>query len=445
MNPIRLILQITLPLLIIVVGFFGMKILGGQKPEVESSVPEIPAPLVSVIEVAPSQVALNVRAQGTVVPKTEAKLVAEVSGRLIAVSPNLVNGGFVQAGEMLIKIDARDYELAVAQAQLSVAQAVRRLEEERADAAVAREEWDSMGKGDPSPLTLHEPQVAEAEASLDAARASLERAQLDLERTEVASPFAARVRKKMVDVGEFVSRGQTLATGYGIEFAEVRLPLPDTELAFLDLPLSYASESQSGPRVTLWANYAGKRYSWVGRIVRTEGEIDPRTRMIVAVAQIADPYGEDLTAQGATQRDGELQVPLAVGMFVQAEIEGRTFDDVILLPRSAMRNANTVYTVDAESRLHMREVIVARTGRTEVVITGGSLANERIVTSPIEIITEGMLVQVIGDRVEVIDEELKDDPVAPDEQPADSEGTAVDKPASESQSSKTTGKQASSL
>lgn len=388
MNKVRLTLQILLPLVILYLGFLAMNGLAAQKKAAETVVPVVPPPLVAAITVEASREVLSVEAQGTVVPRTESNLVAEVSGRLLYVSPNLVNGGFVQTDEVLVRIDPRDYELAVAQARLTVAQAERRLEEERADAAVAREEWDALGKGEPSALTLREPQVAEAIANVDAARATLERAQLDLERTEITAPFPARVRQKLVDLGEFVTRGQTLATGYGIDFAEVRLPLPDAELAYLDLPIGTVRSSQGGPRVTLWADFAGQRQTWQGRIVRTEGEIDPRTRMIVAIAEVADPYALSDTAQGA---------PLSVGMFVHADIQGRAVDDVIAVPRTALRDGNTLYTVDAENRLHVRTVELERSGRSVVLIGGGLPADERVIVSPIEIVTEGMLVRVEGD------------------------------------------------
>lgn len=412
MNKVRLSLQIILPLVILYLGFLAMNGLANQKQAAERVDTVVPPPLVAAIAVEPSREVLIVEAQGTVVPRTESNLVAEVSGRLLYVSPNLVNGGFVDVGEVLVRIDARDYELAVAQAKLTVAQAERRLEEERADAAVAREEWDALGKGEPSALTLREPQVAEALASVDAARAALEKAQLDLERTEVVAPFPARVREKLVDLGEFVTRGQTLATGYGIEFAEVRLPLPDAELAFLDLPIGARSTAQEGPHVTLWADFAGRRQSWQGRIVRTEGEIDPRTRMIVAVAEVADPYALSDSADGA---------PLSVGMFVHAEIQGRELDNVIVVPRTAMRDGDTLYTVDAENLLHVRTVEVERSGRDEVLIGGGLPPNERVIVSPIEIVTEGMLVRVEGD--------LEPLGAEPNEAPRDEVGSKVEKTA----------------
>lgn len=404
-NAVRLVLQVTLPILILAGGFLAMVQLESMKPEPETVEPTVPVPLVDVIEVPPGDARLTVAAQGNVVPSVDANLVAEVSGRLIHVSPNLVNGGFVEEGEVLVRIDARDYELAVAQARLSVAQAERRLEEERADARVAREEWDALGKGEPSPLTLREPQVAEAEASLDAARASLARAELDLERTEVLAPFPARVKQKRVALGEYVARGQTLATGYGIDTVDVRLPLPDDELAYLELPLAFQGGAVDGPEVTLWTNFAGERREWTGRIVRTEGEIDPRTRMVVAVAQVDDPYGIG---------DEAGRAPLSVGLFVHADLAGKTLHDVIEVPRTALRDGDVLYTVDADSRLHLRTAQVVRRGDAVAHLAPTLPEGERVVVSPLEVATEGMRVRVSGDAAD-----------APLEDSAPAEGDAI--------------------
>lgn len=393
-NVVRLVLQVTLPIVILAGGFLAQGKLESMKAEPETVEPSIPIPLVDVIEVAARDVDLTIAAQGNVVPSVDANLVAEVSGRLIHVSPNLVNGGFVAEGEVLVRIDARDYELAVAQARLAVAQAERRLEEERADAQVAREEWDALGKGEPSPLTLREPQVAEAEASLDAARASLERAELDLSRTEVVAPFPARVKQKRVALGEYVARGQTIATGYGIDTVDVRLPLPDDQLAYLALPLAFEGGGVEGPAVTLWTDFAGERREWAGRIVRTEGEIDPRTRMVVAVAQVDDPYG----ARGAAEdADGTARLPLSVGLFVHADIDGTTLRDVIEVPRTALRDGDVLYTVDTDSRLHLRPVDVVKRGATHAYLAPTIPADERVVVSPLEVVTEGMRVRTTSD------------------------------------------------
>ena len=291
--------------------------------------------LVRVITVEPETLSLKVRAEGTVAPRTESQLVPEVAGRVVEVSPSLAAGGFFEEGEALLKIEAREYDLAVIRANAAIAQAKLRLATERQEAEVARKEWRALGQGEPNPLVVREPQIAEALAALASAEAALAQAKFDLERTVVRAPYAGRVRSKQVDVGQFVQRGAPVATLYSVDLAEVKLPIPDAELEFVNLPLAYrgAAESARGPAVTLTARFAGREHKWRGRIVRTEGEIDPATRMVHAIAQVEDPY--------APGRDAR-RPPLAVGMFVEAEIDGRRVSNIVRLPRTALRGDSRV-------------------------------------------------------------------------------------------------------
>ena len=171
-------------------------------------------------------------------------------------------------------------------------------------------------------------------------------------------------------------------------------PLPDSDLAYLDLPLVYRGQSsKKGPRVTLRANFAGKAHEWEGRIVRTEGEIDSMSRMVHAVAQVTDPYGRG--------KDPD-RPPLAAGLFVEAEIQGRKVENVILLPRAALRENDRVLVVDSEERLRFREVDLLRVTREEVVVQGGLKAGERVCLSPLEAVTDGMKVRTERDDGESV-------------------------------------------
>jgi RND family efflux transporter MFP subunit len=221
-----------------------------------------------------------------------------------------------------------------------------------------------------------------------AAEAALERAERNLDRTRIRAPYAGRVRSKRVDMGQYVTPGVSVATVYAVDAAEVRLPLPDDELAYLDLPLDYRGGGTSGsnPGVVLRAEYGGRVHEWKGSIVRTEGEIDPKSRMVHVVASVPDPY-----------REVPGRPPLAVGMFVQAEIRGRTARDVAVLPRAAMRSDGRVWVVDDEDRLRFRDVTVLRADREVVLIADGLRDGERVCLSPMEAATDGMQVR-IGDR-----------------------------------------------
>ena len=382
-------LQIMLPVVVLAAAGLGAYTLIQNRPEVQVQVPVFEPPGVRVQRVVFQDVKLTVKSQGTVGPRTESQLAPEISGRVIRVAPSFASGGFFEAGDVLLEIDPYDYQQAVISARGQLAQARLRLAQEEAEADVARREWAALGRGDPRALTLREPQLEDARAALAAAEASLDRATRDLDRAEIRAPYAGRVRRKSVDIGQFVTVGSPVATIYAVDYAEIRLPLPDADLAYLELPLSYrGTENRVGPRVTLRANFAGQTHEWQGRIVRTESEIDPVSRMVHLVAQVKDPYaaGTDPT-----------RPPLAVGMYVEAEIEGNVVTGVVVLPRAALRGSSQVFVVDGESRLRFRDVDLLRATTEAVLVRAGLEEGEAVSLSPLEAVTDGMQVQILGD------------------------------------------------
>ncbi len=383
------ILKIIVPILLLAAGVYGAWKMVESRPEVVTEPVKQVVPVVRGLLVSPEGVRLSVYSQGTVTARTVTDLIPEISGKVLSVSPSLAAGGFFEEGEVLLRIDPHDYELALIRAEAEVAQATLRLEQEKAEAAVAAEEWAKIGDGGSAPpLVLREPQVAQATAALQAARATLAQAKRDLDRTEIKAPFDGRVRRENVDVGQYVSRGASLAQLYSIDVAEVRLPLPDEQLAFVDIPLSYRYDEDSklkGPEVLLRADWAGAEYVWKGRIVRTEGEIDTATRMLYAVAQVKDPYA---------RREDPKRPPLAVGMFVRAEIRGGLLSGAIVLPRAAIRGSDTVYVIDRDNRIHFRRVEIFKRERDRVIIQSGLEKGEVVCISPMETVVEGMEVQV---------------------------------------------------
>jgi RND family efflux transporter MFP subunit len=236
------------------------------------------------------------------------------------------------------------------------------------------------------------------EAARLEARARLERAERDLARTELRAPFQGRVRSERIDVGQFVNRGEAIATLYAVDYAEVLLPVPDRELRFVDVPLlpmegdDPEAEGMAGPEVRLRAEFAGRFHEWLGHAVRTGGEIDPKTRMVQVVARVRDPYARSA---------GSSHAPLAVGLFVEAEILGRTARDVFVLPREALHQGDPmdpsasqlVHVVDAEGRLRIRPVEVLRTEPEHVVIGEGLTAGERVSISGLRAVADGMRVR----------------------------------------------------
>lgn len=354
-----------------------------NRQQLEAGQPQAPPISVRVVDVSPGPVRLKVHAQGTISPRTESELVPEVSGNVVWISPNLVSGGYFETGEPLLRIDARDYDAAVERAQAT-------LERAEADQELAQFDYgravELFGR---SLISQADREAAErsarvAEAALADARLVLQTARRDRSRTELTAPFSGLVRSVQVDVGQFVSRGSSIATIYAADYLEVRLPIADQELAYLNIPLTQRGEFDPGdaPSVTLSAEFAGRKQSWEARLVRTEAEIDPGTRMVYAIARV----------DGESAPGGNTMAP-PVGLFVEAEIDGLELDDVVVLPRSALRNGEYVLVVDSENRVGRRQVDVFRVYGDQVFIVDGLEAGERVSVSMLQTVVEGMRVQ----------------------------------------------------
>ena len=330
----------------VAVGIIVLLAMGQPQPQRANSAPRPVA--VFVEEAQRHAVALTVNSQGEARPRTQINLVPQVAGRITYVNPNFIEGGFFEAGETLVQIEDADYRLAVTRASAQVAQAQQALARERAESELAASEWEELGEGEASALTLREPQLAEARAQLAAAEAALQSARLDLQRTRVSAPFDGRVRTKNADLGQYVAPGTNLGEVFSTDTVMVRLPLTDHDLSLLGIPVAYnaALSEDGGVPVTLSATIAGQHQEWEGRITRTDSAIDPQTRVLYAIAEVEDPYGA--AAQGGS--------PLAIGLFVEAEIRGREIEGAYIIPRNALRGEGNVFVVEEGGTLSVRAV-----------------------------------------------------------------------------------------
>ena len=381
--------RFVLPVGALAAGGLGALLIVLTRPAAEVQPPASVAPLVRAINTSLGSYRHRVRTQGTVAPRTESDLMPEVAGRVTWASPSLVSGGFFDRDEVLLQLDSRDYEAALERARASVTRAESQL-------VLAQKELERQrslaGRSVASQANLDLASNAErvAEASLQEARAARSQAERDLARTQIRAPFDGRVRSESVDVGQFVNRGAPVARLYAVDYAEVRLPVPDAQLAYLDIPLGERpADSQAAlAKVTLRAKFAGAARRWTGEIVRTEGEIDSGTRMIYVVARVDDPY------RRKTGQEDSPSVPLAVGLFVEAEIEGREEQGGVVGPREALRDGDRVFVIDEASRLRFRSVQVLRRLRGEVVIGRGLVEGERVCISPLATPVDGMRVRL---------------------------------------------------
>ncbi|NBD38012.1 MAG: efflux RND transporter periplasmic adaptor subunit [Verrucomicrobia bacterium] len=362
MKKLLALLRLLLPVGILAAGFGLIVLLVVTKPQAERRAPPEIVPKVETTVLQPEPYTVEIETQGTVRARTQSTLIPEVSGKVVEVAPRFREGGFFSRGDRLLQIDDSDYAAAVTLAEADVAEARLRLAEEEAQNRQAQEDWQRLGKdGAPNDLVLRRPQLAVARANLAAAEAQLTQARRNLERTTIRAPYDGRVLRKDVDVGQVVSPGTTLATVYAVDYAELRLPLTTAEYDLLDLPLprrgasAVSTEAHRQIPVLLKTRFGQREVTWEGRIVRVEGAIDTGSRQVHVIAQVDDPYGT------------EHEEPLKVGLFVEAVIEGRTFEDVYRLPRTALREGKYVLTLTENNRLHRVAVDPLWTTAKEVV------------------------------------------------------------------------------
>lgn len=370
-------LLITAIFVVAIGGAFGLSKL--KPPPETKDVGKVDL-LVDVLSLEQTDVNFTVRSQGTVMPRTQTILSAEVSGAIVSISPKFVAGGVFASGEELMRIDPTNYEVALEQAQALLKQ--RQIEFDGA------EKLKSQGY-------RAESEWASAAAALASARAELVKARRNLERTFIRLPYDGMVRSKEADIGQYVNPGTRLGVTFATDYAEVRLPLTDQDLAFIDLPDPAditASGQADGPNVELSAVQAGREAHWEARIVRTEGVVDEKNRVTYAVARIEDPY--------MMRNDTGFGSPLPMGTFVGASIEGLTVDNVIRVPRSALRGNDQLMFIEDDNRLRIRFVDILRADAEYAYVQGGAAAGERISVTAIESPINGMRVRTSDDAMD---------------------------------------------
>ncbi len=366
-----------LPLIILVFGLFMSFVISLTEPKPNKGI-EIPKPTAVFYDNPQKKdVTLRVTTNGEVRSVTEINVIPQVSGRIIQVADEFIDGGNIKKGQPLIWIDDRDYRLATISAESRVAQAKKLLEREIAESELAKKDWEELGEGEASPLTLRIPQLEEARALLNAAEADLEKAKLNLERTIINLPFDGLIKKKNAGIGQYVNAGSILGSAFSTEKVLIPLPLTDTELSYLGLPLGYESKGYfDGPKVIFRSYISRKNIEWSGRITRTSGSIDSQTRLVYAYAEVLNPYDED--------------PPLAIGTYVDAEIEGNFISNGFILPIAAIKNDNEIYVIDQNSKLKIKKIEIVGTEEDKVIVKGDISELDMVVISTINTGYEGM-------------------------------------------------------
>ncbi|WP_434926054.1 efflux RND transporter periplasmic adaptor subunit [Shewanella sp. HL-SH4] len=392
--------QIILPIVVLGLGIGALAGISALKKPPEEKPALDTTPLVSVEEIQFQPMMFNVSSYGVVNPKYNTNLVSQVMGEITYLSDSFVKGGFVKAGDILAKIDASDYEADLLDAQASIASAKAALVQERANVKVAETEWAQISNGTPTDLSLRKPQLAQEIAKLKSAEAGLHRAQRNLERTVIRAPYDSLVSSREVGLGSYVSKGTPVGALLSTDIAEVRLPLADKEIQYLEAKGVNAT-------VELVGNFAGSKQEWIGKIVRSEGVVDSKSRMTYLVAEIVDPYGLK-----ADKRE------LRYGTYVTANISGASAGEVTIVPRHLIVNGQ-VAIMDDEKLLRYIDVTMLRQEGSKVVISDGLENGMKLITSALDYPIEGMKLALPEDRI--LQKETQDEAAQSTELAMDSE------------------------
>jgi len=381
----RHIIHFLVMVVVIGLGVAGFLALTASKPQLKRTKPPVPVPMVRVTKIETGPKAITIRGEGTVRPLREIELVPQVGGKIVYVSPVMVDGGEFRAGDTLLRIDPLDYKLAVTLARARVKDAESRLRVAEEEAASAIDEWRLIYQNsedvdeEPPALVAKEPQLAAARARLAADRADLQKAKLNLMRTELKAPFDGRVSEESVDIGQYVTAGRKVASLFSTRAAEIVIPFDDESLYWFDVP-GFTPGNGDGSSVRVIARIAGRDLTWSGKIMRAEGKLDERTRMVNVVVRVDKPYAT--------------KPPLVAGLFVTVEIKGHTLENAAVIPRSALRENSLVWVVDDSGQLMFRKVAVARLGTNQAILRSGLEDGDLVVTSGLKAVTDGMQVRI---------------------------------------------------
>jgi len=390
--------NLLLALVILIVGFLVTVMLIKMNRKPERKTPPPTRPLVTAFTVASEMNPVRIKSFGSVKAKRSITVVPQVSGEILSKSPSFEPGSYISKGKTLLRIDDTDYVLALQTARSNVAQAEYNLARAEEEAAVARREWDRIGQDglqdasvQPTALVLHEPQLKLATASLAAAKAALAQAQVNLDRCTITAPFDGRVLAADVDAGQYLRAGTAVGSVYATDIAEVTVTVADEDLTWIDLGDGLGDDGNSdGVPVAVSAEFAGARHEWSGRAMRLGGAVNPSSRLVPVVVEIPNPY----------QRQGE-RPALIEGMFVEVTFSSQPHQGSVVIPRAALRPDDQVWVVGPQGAMEIRQVQVARAGIEQAVISSGLTPGDRVCTSNLQYVTQGMVVRVEGDPLPV--------------------------------------------
>jgi RND family efflux transporter MFP subunit len=372
----RRLVQFVVPLMLIASGGAAWAYFQATAPQMEKKRPQRAATSVDITTVKRTDAPSVITAMGTVMASRQVTLKARVSGDVQQLSPKFIPGARISKGDEILRLDPVDYEVKLKKAQSALETARADLAIEQGSQTIAREELRLLSETAsdvvPTDLVLRKPQLLQAQAAVASAEADLSKARLDLERTVVTAPFNAMIINRSVNLGAHVNSQESLVTIVGTDEYWIEAVIPVERMKLLDFrrdggcPAVIRSQAGSG--------------TWRGRAVRTTGQVSETSRMATVIVAVTDPLG--LQSENGSP-------PLILGDYVNVDIQGRSFEAVVELPRMALHDGNTVWIYD-NGTLEIRSVALTWKQGDTIYIGDGLASGESVIVSDLPMPVEGM-------------------------------------------------------
>ncbi len=385
-----LLLRIILPICLILAGAGGFSYLKSKEPRMKRKPPKKQALMVKTISLKPGNYQTSINAMGTVSPDREIILKSKVSGEVISISHNFVEGEVIKKGEILLELDDADYKIDVQKAQSALDKALSSLAIEKGSQLIAMEELKLLNEASKekikeTDLALRKPQLIQAEAAVNSARADLKKAQLNMSRTKIITPFNALILEKSVNPGSLVNAQGAIATLIDIDAYKVEAQVPPDRLSALTI------NQAEGSKAVIYSLYSNQ--TWQGKVVRTTGKITDKSRMAGVIISVHDPLGLISNLQ-----TGNKKQQLLINDYVDIRIMGETLENVFSISRSILRDDNTLWIYDS-GVLKIKKIKIIWKEDGVIYIRKGISQNDKIISSDIPIAVEGMALQLsLGDN-----------------------------------------------
>lgn len=382
--------KILIPIVILTVTAISVSLIKSNPPQSQrGKASQAPQMTVETKRLRPQSYSVMIESFGTVKPQIQSVLVAQVSGQIKQVQDQFREGGFFEKGDALVTLDDRDYLAEQKIAQASLMSAKQGLLEEQARVEQALVDWKRLGNGNkPSALVLRQPQLEAAKAQVLSAQAQLEKTDLALERSQIVAPYAGRILKKYVDLGQVVSANTQLADIYATDVVEIRLPIKNKDLGLMVFPEEFRNSSQKtqGTPVVLTSQLVGEQ-TWQGTVVRTESAIDTDSQQLYIVAHIKNPFDVSQNKKS----------PIKIGQYLTASIQGKQVENAIVIPNSAIYQGSYVYIVE-KGILKRKDITVSWQNSQDAIISAGLNFKDNLVITPLGQVSSGTPVKVAGQK-----------------------------------------------